>query len=1301
MSAELTEGHIPDAEELALSVPPSDGVLSPERLEERHQLVGLYRELNDDSDIHLARLDRIKKLSEMSPEEARLIIKAERDEYDRTGTKSQLLEDYDAYVRDLRAVRRGQREHMVQQMKEITSEADQAERREKFLDAISFSPVLAQSTLERIDQKTSHNSRYGLHFSDAKLFSQEQIEKASRSPELFQQALVQAVNREPSIVITSQAVLRHVASPKQMHEAIKSLSESHPDAFTSPEYLKIALSTIEKDKQAEFVEDIFHKVSKPVEYKDSFDMMAESGDAKPKVNPSVLAMVISDQVIDVVGQERASELAYKILDSVYYLPAYHAQDLIDKGLLPEEVVKHHVMKLIMEDPSQDFLSTYMDADSKILTENEKAILYLSVIEKVRHKGADGIRELRSNRLLSPEDKDVLVKEIFAKDPVEALKADGAYVVNIVGEEAVAKELQKIRETASLVGVDNYIGLGLVHLFINNEHIDQPSKHKLLLELSSEDPRGFLTLMSRLDSEELNGILSQEDLDSLARDSLVKIVDSEAWISLYDLEKNISFMGSEEQQKELLIKFLQREDDLSTIVMLKAGDHKQLSALLSEEEVNNRLEIAVQRFIDGVDSHFYDGKSLKSVAEMLGREYCLDILSAVSEKSPEKFIRLLGDVGYLYDEDELRNKITELASNPEHIKTLLSSIDGYGGSWTYYAGKELTTEFINKYGYDYPEEILNIGDELAKYLDEGQISSLYRSFMTTNPAIAIEHLDQISKYIDAVNEESIIELALSEHEAMGVGGKYLQETLGRISRTDKESTKQQLLREAAEFYENLNIIRRSGNLELVHNFHERFKPNMEQERRLVDSITILHQLDPDSLSSLVGAESLRDIENTLTIQLAHSLGLDTPTEDQLFNLENSMGSVVNFGVYYQQYSSSAEHREVMMPMLKSLLDGNYADWKYGPDSEEGLEGMKLLGLVPSGIDLSTYRLWRQDTSHEYSEIDRLASETVQRDIVRIMRDNPEVFPSEVFSDLANKSGYLAEVTDSISSLGQRVGEIHAELKILRSQKDKSLVADQLDELEDELASTQKELKDLQLIEDAIGLIHISTEEIASGRIGDLEKGRQIEAVIRRLSKNLSKENGFIIDQLNATYDSYTSQTGTIQSIKVIDTSDPKVTLEIGARPVGSCQNFRGGAVNTALLGYTDPNSKILLATNSRGKPIARSVFRMLSDENGLPILHVETIYSAEASDGVSRALYQHAVTKAASMGLSVVVSSRSQNAAGLMEETDELEGITLERLQTTLSSYSSRAPYVYVDSAGGAQQNGQYGLGSVSRIGINN
>ena len=322
MSAELTEGHIPDAEELALSVPPSDGVLSPERLEERHQLVGLYRELNDDSDIHLARLDRIKKLSEMSPEEARLIIKAERDEYGRTGTKSQLLEDYDAYVRDLRAVRRGQREHMVQQMKEITSEADQAERREKFLDAISFSPVLAQSTLERIDQKTSYNSRYGLHFSDAKLFSQEQIEKASRSPELFQQALVQAVNREPSIVITSQAVLRHVASPKQMHEAIKSLSESHPDAFTSPEYLKIALSTIEKDKQAEFVEDIFHKVSKPVEYKDSFDMMAESGDAKPKVNPSVLAMVISDQVIDVVGQERASELAYKILDSVYYLPAY-------------------------------------------------------------------------------------------------------------------------------------------------------------------------------------------------------------------------------------------------------------------------------------------------------------------------------------------------------------------------------------------------------------------------------------------------------------------------------------------------------------------------------------------------------------------------------------------------------------------------------------------------------------------------------------------------------------------------------------------------------------------------------------------------------------------------------------------------------------------------------------------------------------------------------------------------------------------------------------------------------------------
>jgi hypothetical protein len=126
---------------------------------------------------------------------------------------------------------------------------------------------------------------------------------------------------------------------------------------------------------------------------------------------------------------------------------------------------------------------------------------------------------------------------------------------------------------------------------------------------------------------------------------------------------------------------------------------------------------------------------------------------------------------------------------------------------------------------------------------------------------------------------------------------------------------------------------------------------------------------------------------------------------------------------------------------------------------------------------------------------------------------------------------------------------------------------------------------------------------------------------------------------------------------------------------------------------------LFTRNERGNPVARAIFRLLSDEHGKPALHVESVYSSDLSNGVSRAMYQHAVQKAEQMGVPVLASSISQNAKGHQVKQRQVNGIGYQPVETLVSSTGSQAAFVYVDSAGGPQSEGHYTIGDNVRLSI--
>ena len=112
----------------------------------------------------------------------------------------------------------------------------------------------------------------------------------------------------------------------------------------------------------------------------------------------------------------------------------------------------------------------------------------------------------------------------------------------------------------------------------------------------------------------------------------------------------------------------------------------------------------------------------------------------------------------------------------------------------------------------------------------------------------------------------------------------------------------------------------------------------------------------------------------------------------------------------------------------------------------------------------------------------------------------------------------------------------------------------------------------------------------------------------------------------------TQNGKIELFEVEDTIDPKVTLEIGETPQRTCQHYESGMFNEGLIGYYDPEVKIIIVRNENGGIIGRSIMRLMQDENGDAILFIETIYASVSRPTVRTMIEEHANKKAAEMGI---------------------------------------------------------------------
>jgi hypothetical protein len=1265
------------AQQIASDIPPPEGLLTPEQIASRNQLVQLHREVEDTREYKPTPF--IDQLSALSPDEARELIQRERSYSEEIGRVSSNLQEYNEYVADLRKVRAEQRDHITSELQKIPDDAPAEEKKAAFLDALDHSPVLANKVLQKVNELSTKRSFESSNDapSSKKLFSEEDILNIAANGESFQQALTQIIIREPAMVFRTISILEKVTSKDEIRNAISTAAETHPSYVLG--HMDTTLKYFAPEEGRKLLVDIAQRIP----------------------SEAIGKLLLYPQLAEVVGESDVAKIAQKAVTEGSYLPGITSlQECVDKGYITTEAIRDRVignLKQVSTGEIISFDSNLQDVsiiNSELFGPEDRQLILNSLVEVYETGPLGLLSNIHNAPLLSDEMKGQIFQTRLSENPQEVVRAllvDGTITKFVDADTARSMVLDFVENFNSETILPNY-------QILRADFLTPDDKRNFVLRMINVSPYTFLMSINLVDGSRGEALYSKDELSAM----VISAAELSPAGAVSHFNEIMPYLGDIHNQKSVLIKALEKSPDPG--LFLRHGAELTAELLTEEERLSLFRQsvdalIAIQQQGEMPLSHI----DLGEVAEQFGVQEARSVADKLISQMPSSFLSDIREIAYLYPDEELGQIILGMAATSDGQQALLSKLsDIYSPteSWANEVDASVVREVLLSARVEQYEILLKVKN-LENYFSPDELSQYATKILNTIPTMALEDSSFFEKYIPGFDASQVVENALQNEVHMGVLGKYLTDTLRRIEKTENQSARERLIIDAGIAYVTLEKQIQAGTLEGARTLREKFDLNAKSERALFETYDIITTLgNTDDIDKLSSIESIEVVDLIAVQAIAGSLGIEGEvTAEQSTAMLSQLGRAAPLGLYVAQYRQSGEHVAVLKPLTEALLAGDYESWKFGEPTVENLESLKQLGLIPANMTEQQYILWQQESASERTESFTVQTNAVMSEVERILSVNEIELPERSIIEPSERVETLEGIAREVSDVGQNIGKLHQELKTLRTQPDQEMAKEQITELEMQLQDLEAERVELQTQQDIIQLLNLSDEEVRTGvlRPQGAGKGRPITQALQRLRKNLRPEVRFISEQLDSVFDSFAAQTGEMQVLQVRDTASPKITIEIGEIPLASCQNYRNGIMNDSLIGYTDPNSKILLLSNERGNPVARSVLRILSDESGNPVLHAETIYTTDVSDGVARAIYQHALDKAKAMGIPLYISSVSQNDEGHMVGARQVEGITTEPNEASLSSQGSRAPLVYVDSAGGWQKSGKYAISNVSMV----
>jgi len=596
--------------------------------------------------------------------------------------------------------------------------------------------------------------------------------------------------------------------------------------------------------------------------------------------------------------------------------------------------------------------------------------------------------------------------------------------------------------------------------------------------------------------------------------------------------------------------------------------------------------------------------------------------------------------------------------------------------------------------------------IISYVPREQQEIFLEKLIRSNPIIAYAITDtDIASKFPSFDQDAILAQAEGNRQQLEFAPKNLRDFYRKLRRTSQDSAAMNILvGESIDLYNAIAVIQQAGLATAYQDVLTQGEFSIKQERLLLDifhGFALLQQKASGSKTSEVYGSSLEESSQILLQRLNEQIGRDQAlTSEERERFLASMDSPVAFLTYYLQYKDSPEHSKLLIGMFEGITSDTYSEWKFGEDTPEALEDMKRRGLLPTKITFDQYQLWRHDDQTELHESLAVDAHGISLAIRQVLYENNNHLNIEAFQMEGTGVEIFQQIQTELRTVGHELGEVNRQI----SQQRNDPVA-----VESEAFGTLQRKREelstfrgiLRLNADCMRLAHLTSKEIASGYLlegDDLAKRvKPITRLIADIRKQFGLQEQFIFERIEHLINDFATQNQEKQNLIARDSSSPKVLLEVGKTPVGSCQHYGHGEYNDCLLGYSDSNTKIVTLENERGNPVARAVFRTLADKEGYPELHLERIYSASASMGVLRSIFVHASAKAKKMGVQWFISKKAQNQEGIEVEAEIPEGFIVSDDDTILKSHGSRAPKVYVDSAGGECSWGTFQLSGLQRV----
>lgn len=370
------------------------------------------------------------------------------------------------------------------------------------------------------------------------------------------------------------------------------------------------------------------------------------------------------------------------------------------------------------------------------------------------------------------------------------------------------------------------------------------------------------------------------------------------------------------------------------------------------------------------------------------------------------------------------------------------------------------------------------------------------------------------------------------------------------------------------------------------------------------------------------------------------------------------------VYSKKFLNSLGHMEIIHQIVNAVVKGEYKKWKYGD-----IDVLKTKQILPESLTPEMYIDWQENASVKTTERLQGEAETARTMLKLLFSDNMQSLFTDYEHVLAKTSEMLKGTaleqylrTDLIDLtqenfeqvlkfVGMKMGEASSLLKKARAE------AADVSELESSFSDLKEVRTFLQTVDRIRALAYANDELLIKGS-DDKNNVKTLFSQLRSApGMNEVVRSAVLQNAESLLQESLGTSTSREQDYTIEFTDDLRTTLEIGERPVMSCQNFRDGIYNQGLLGFTDPDHKLIIVKDEAGKIIARRIIRLLeSSINGQVKLQVERLYSTSSS---SR--------------LDVLTTEMAKQIAQKM-------GVEIQN--NRLESRASRAPNVYVDSAGG-------------------